>query len=268
MATPESDFPGPVGERRAGFDPQSAGPPAGREIRGLQLISSRLVPRSPADCDKPFAGAVNRRNSSILPVRTFESRARRSFPAHSYFNFWGLTSSERHEQYVFADDDSQDRCCAIEAENMFMESKSAPLKGIGLLTLVGGWAGRVAAVLLPDRGEELASLNLKNTEERERALLLASSADIVFDNLAACWRPEAPREEIVGFDIKSADERERALTVACGADVVFEKLAACWHPEEPHDRCHDSDNRAAGFDSLQRAPKPVLVNGRVRFGQA
>ncbi|MDN5005486.1 hypothetical protein ACFQZO_32010 [Bradyrhizobium sp. GCM10027634] len=184
---------------------------------------------------------------------------------------WGLTSPGRHEQNVFADDDSRNRCCAIEAEDMFMESKSAPLKGIGVLRLVRGWAGRVVAVLLPDRGEELASLNLKNTEERERALMLASSADIVFDNLAACWRPEAPREELAIVDLENTDERERALVFASSADVVFEKLAACWRPEAPHDRRHGSvlpDSRAAGFDKLPRAPKPALVNGRVRFGQA
>jgi crotonobetainyl-CoA:carnitine CoA-transferase CaiB-like acyl-CoA transferase len=87
-----------------------------------------------------------------------------------------------------------------------MESKATPLNGVRVLNLGGGWAGRVAAMLLADqgaevleierpgherrledallgRGKQIASLNLRSSDEQERALSLARSADIVIDNL-------------------------------------------------------------------------------------
>ncbi len=85
-------------------------------------------------------------------------------------------------------------------------SKETPLKGVRVLNLGSGWASRVAAMLLADQGAEVleierpgresqledallargkavASLNLKEPAGRERALSLAYTADIVFDNL-------------------------------------------------------------------------------------
>ena len=104
-----------------------------------------------------------------------------------------------------------------------MESKSAPLKAIRILNLGGSWLARVAAMLLTNRraqvleterevleteragyesrfqhavfagDKELSGPNLRSLDEQERAMVRARSADIVFDRLAACWHPEAPR---------------------------------------------------------------------------
>lgn len=87
-----------------------------------------------------------------------------------------------------------------------MTSKVMPLEGVRVLNLGGGWAGRVASMLLADqgadvleisapghvgqledallgRGKSIASLDLKNNGQREQALSLAHGADIVIDNL-------------------------------------------------------------------------------------
>lgn len=87
-----------------------------------------------------------------------------------------------------------------------MVSKTTPLAGVRVLNLGGGWAGRVATMLLADqgadvleiaapegvgqledallgRGKSIASLDLKNNDQREQAASLAHGADIVIDNL-------------------------------------------------------------------------------------
>jgi crotonobetainyl-CoA:carnitine CoA-transferase CaiB-like acyl-CoA transferase len=99
-------------------------------------------------------------------------------------------------------------------EDTRMGSKPVPLKGVRALNLGGGWVGRIAAMLLGDRGADVPEIDSSDRESRfedplltrgkevtsldltnpdERALLLSRRADIVFDNLAACWRPEALR---------------------------------------------------------------------------
>lgn len=87
-----------------------------------------------------------------------------------------------------------------------MVSKKTPMDGVRVLNLGGGWAGRVAAMLLADQGAEVleierpgregrledallargkttSCLNLKDAEGRSQALSLARSADVVIDNL-------------------------------------------------------------------------------------
>ena len=109
-----------------------------------------------------------------------------------------------------------------------MASRSAPLEGVRVLNFGGGWAGRVAAMLLADqgaevleierpdregrledallaRGKEVASLNLKNPDGQERALSLARSADIVIDNLGP------GRATQFGLDYPRICERNPAL---------------------------------------------------------
>ena len=109
-----------------------------------------------------------------------------------------------------------------------MESKLAPLKGVRVLNLGGGSAGRVAAMLLADqgaevleiqrpdhesrledallgRGKQVASLNLKSSDEQERVLSLARGADIVIENLGP------GRAAVFGLDYRRVHERNPAL---------------------------------------------------------
>src|SRR6516165_8119107 len=109
-----------------------------------------------------------------------------------------------------------------------MEGRAAPLEGVRVLNLGGGWAGRVAAMLLADqgaevleierpdreslledallaRGKEVASLNLKDADAQERAQSLARGADIVIDNLGP------GRAAQFGLDYPRIRERNPAL---------------------------------------------------------
>jgi crotonobetainyl-CoA:carnitine CoA-transferase CaiB-like acyl-CoA transferase len=109
-----------------------------------------------------------------------------------------------------------------------MASEATPLEGVRVLNLGGGWAGRVAAMLLADQGAEVleierpgresrledaqlargkavARLDLKDPDGRERALSLARSADIVIDNLGP------GRAAQFGLDHPRIRERNPAL---------------------------------------------------------
>ncbi|QQX86667.1 CoA transferase [Cupriavidus necator] len=109
-----------------------------------------------------------------------------------------------------------------------MVTKKSPLDGVRVLNLGGGWAGRVAAMLLADqgadvleidrpdresgledallaRGKVVSSLNLKNSDGQERALSLAHTADIVLDNLGP------GRASQFGLDYSRLRERNPSL---------------------------------------------------------
>ena len=47
-----------------------------------------------------------------------------------------------------------------------MKSKVAPLEGVRVLNLGGGWAGRVAAMLLADQGAEVLEIKRPDRERR------------------------------------------------------------------------------------------------------
>lgn len=104
-----------------------------------------------------------------------------------------------------------------------------PLQGIRVLNLGGGWAGRVASLLLGEQGAEvieiqrperesqlvdallgrgktLVTIDLRDQQGREAAFDLASGADIVLDNLAP------GRAERFGLALPSIRERNPGVT--------------------------------------------------------
>ncbi|MBV9457739.1 MAG: CoA transferase [Bradyrhizobium sp.] len=87
-----------------------------------------------------------------------------------------------------------------------MASRAAPLQGVRVLNLGGGWAGRVAAMLLADQGAEVLELERPDRESRLEDALLARG------------------KEIASLDLKNPDGRERALSLARGADIVIDNL--------------------------------------------
>ncbi|TWC05344.1 dimethylsulfoniopropionate cleavage enzyme DddD [Bradyrhizobium macuxiense] len=110
-----------------------------------------------------------------------------------------------------------------------MKSKVAPLEGVRVLNLGGGWAGRVAAMLLADQGAEVLEIKRPDRECRlEDALLERGKA-------------------VVTLDFRDTHGRERAQSLARGADIVIDNLGP---------------GRAAGFgldDRSIRARNPALV---------
>jgi hypothetical protein len=93
---------------------------------------------------------------------------------------------------------------------MRMASKATPLEGVRVLNLGGGWAGRVAAMLLADqgadvmeierpgresqledallgRGKALASLNLKDIDGQERAPISSSTISAPDERPSSAW---------------------------------------------------------------------------------
>lgn len=110
-----------------------------------------------------------------------------------------------------------------------MKSKVAPLEGVRVLNLGGGWAGRVAAMLLADQGAEVLEIKRPDRERRlEDALLERGKA-------------------VATLDFRDPDGRERAQSLARDADIMIDNLGP---------------GRAAGFgldDRSIRARNPALV---------
>ncbi|MDN5005485.1 CoA transferase [Bradyrhizobium sp. GCM10027634] len=87
-----------------------------------------------------------------------------------------------------------------------MEGKPAPLKGVRVLNLGGGSAGRVAAMLLADQGAEVLEIQRPDHESRLEDALLGRG------------------KQVVSLNLKGSDEQERALSLARGADIVIDNL--------------------------------------------
>src|SRR6516162_4012671 len=87
-----------------------------------------------------------------------------------------------------------------------MASRSAPLEGVRVLNLGGGWAGRVAAMLLADQGAEVLEVERPDRKGRLEDALLGRG------------------KQIVSVNLKGSDEQERILTLARGADIVIDNL--------------------------------------------
>jgi crotonobetainyl-CoA:carnitine CoA-transferase CaiB-like acyl-CoA transferase len=87
-----------------------------------------------------------------------------------------------------------------------MESRATPLKGVRVLNLGGGWAGRVAAMLLADQGAEVLEIDRPGREGRLEDSLLGRG------------------KQVISLNLKGADEQERVRTVARGADIVIDNL--------------------------------------------
>ncbi len=108
------------------------------------------------------------------------------------------------------------------------KTKTAPFEGVRVINLSGAWAGRIAAMLLADqgadaidiqrpdrnrhpadplidRGKRVVRLNFSRDEEKQKAIELAKSADIVIDNM----RPGAAKR--FGLDYESLKLANEAL---------------------------------------------------------
>jgi crotonobetainyl-CoA:carnitine CoA-transferase CaiB-like acyl-CoA transferase len=87
-----------------------------------------------------------------------------------------------------------------------MTSKVAPLEGVRVLNLGGGWAGRVAAMLLADQGADVIEVQRPDRESRIEDAQLGRG------------------KQIVRLDLKKAEEQERVLSLARGSDIIFDNL--------------------------------------------
>ena len=85
-------------------------------------------------------------------------------------------------------------------------TKKTPLEGVRVLNLGGGWAGRVAAMLLADQGAEVLEIEPPGRESRLEDALLARG------------------KIVASLDLKDPDDQARALSLAHTADVVVDNL--------------------------------------------
>lgn len=89
-----------------------------------------------------------------------------------------------------------------------MASQTSPLSGVRVLNLGGGWAGRVAAMLLADQGAEVLEINRPGSKSRLEDALLARGKTTSFLNL------------------RDVQGQTQALSLAQFADVVIDNLGA------------------------------------------
>lgn len=87
-----------------------------------------------------------------------------------------------------------------------MNSKLTPLEGVRVLNLGGGWAGRVAAMLLADQGAEVLEIERRDRESRLEDALLERG------------------KTVASLNLRDADTQERTLSLARGADIVIDNL--------------------------------------------